>query len=283
MKHAYLIMAHNEFEILQYLVDCIDDARNTIYIHFDRKVVRLPNITTKYSHLYILKDRVDVRWGHTSQIIAELNLFRTALSYNEFAYFHLISGVHLPLYTQDYLHQFFNKNPQKSYLMDMQTSSREVDMKMKRYNFFIKNFMHRNAYLKKINQLAWHLLLKFQDILGISRNEEKVYKKASQWVSLSLDAVKYIVLYEKRWLKLYKYMFCSDEFFIRSELEHSSFRDSIIYEARLLKCDFEGTSPKVYSTNNYSDLMKSNNLFARKFSGKHIEVVQKIVGNLKGS
>jgi hypothetical protein len=27
MKHAYLIMAHNEFEVLQYLVDCIDDDR----------------------------------------------------------------------------------------------------------------------------------------------------------------------------------------------------------------------------------------------------------------
>ena len=30
-KHAYLIIAHNEFEILKLLVNALDDARNDIY------------------------------------------------------------------------------------------------------------------------------------------------------------------------------------------------------------------------------------------------------------
>ena len=37
MKHAYLIIAHNEFELLKLLIDRIDDARNDIYIHIDQK------------------------------------------------------------------------------------------------------------------------------------------------------------------------------------------------------------------------------------------------------
>lgn len=281
MKHAYLIMAHNEFEVLQYLVDCIDDDRNAIYIHFDQKVVRLPNITTKYSNLNILEDRVDVRWGHISQIIAELNLFRIALSHHNFAYFHLISGVHLPLYTQDYMHQFFNKNPQKSYLMKMPTSSREVDMKMKRYNFFIKNFMHSNPYLKRLNQFAWHLLLKFQDIFGISKNEEKAFKKASQWVSLNIEAVRYIVSNEDRLLREYKYTFCCDEFFIRTELEQSNLSPDIVLEEKLLKCDFNETSPKIYTLNDFDLIIHSDHFFVRKFSHEHIDVVHKIANNLK--
>jgi len=281
MKHAYLIMAHNEFEVLQYLVDCIDDDRNAIYIHFDQKVVRLPNITTKYSNLSILEDTVDVRWGHISQLMAELNLFRTALSYHDFTYFHLISGVHLPLYTQDYLHQFFNKNPQKSYLMNMPTSTREVDMKMKRYNFFIKNFMHSNPYLKRFNQFAWHLLLKLQDIFGISRNEEKAYKKASQWVSLNIEAVRYIVSNEQRLHREYKYTFCCDEFFIRTELEQSNLAPNIVLEEKILKCDFNGTSPKIYTLNDFDLIIHSDHFFARKFSLEHIDVAHKIANNLK--
>lgn len=38
MKHAYLIIAHNEFEVLSRLLQALDDVRNDIYIHFDRKL-----------------------------------------------------------------------------------------------------------------------------------------------------------------------------------------------------------------------------------------------------
>ena len=37
MKHAYLILAHNEFEVLRKLISALDDPRNDIFIHFDEK------------------------------------------------------------------------------------------------------------------------------------------------------------------------------------------------------------------------------------------------------
>ena len=36
-KHAILIMAHNQFEILEKLMTQLDHERNDIYIHIDRK------------------------------------------------------------------------------------------------------------------------------------------------------------------------------------------------------------------------------------------------------
>ena len=36
-KHAYLIMCHNNLEVLKTLVSLLDDSRNDIYIHIDRK------------------------------------------------------------------------------------------------------------------------------------------------------------------------------------------------------------------------------------------------------
>jgi hypothetical protein len=38
MKHAYLIIAHNEFKILSYLVKALDDERNDIYVHIDKRL-----------------------------------------------------------------------------------------------------------------------------------------------------------------------------------------------------------------------------------------------------
>ena len=37
MKHAFLIMAHNNLEILQTLVSMLDDERNDIFLQYARK------------------------------------------------------------------------------------------------------------------------------------------------------------------------------------------------------------------------------------------------------
>lgn len=36
-KHAYLIIAHNNWKILERLLILLDDNRNDIYLHIDRK------------------------------------------------------------------------------------------------------------------------------------------------------------------------------------------------------------------------------------------------------
>ena len=70
-KHAYLIIAHHEPEILRLLVNALDDDRNDIYIHFDKKYQVPPNLEVQHSSLFILEKRIDVRWGDCSQINVE--------------------------------------------------------------------------------------------------------------------------------------------------------------------------------------------------------------------
>lgn len=50
-------------------------------------------------------DRVDVRWGDYSVVEAELKLLRAAVAEN-YQYFHLISGMDLPLKPQAEIHVF---------------------------------------------------------------------------------------------------------------------------------------------------------------------------------
>lgn len=53
MKHAYLILAHNEFVILERLIQSIDDERNDIYIHFDGKLENYPVFQPLHAGLFI--------------------------------------------------------------------------------------------------------------------------------------------------------------------------------------------------------------------------------------
>ena len=37
IKHAYMIMAHDQFELLSILIKMLDDPRNDIFLHIDKK------------------------------------------------------------------------------------------------------------------------------------------------------------------------------------------------------------------------------------------------------
>ena len=116
MKHAYLILVHNDFEILGQLIRAIDDERNDIYIHFDRKVAHCPDCRTLHAGLMVLTERIDVRWGDVSVVRAEYALFDAAYRHGGYRYYHLLSGVDMPLKSQDYIHRFFEDNDGKEFI-----------------------------------------------------------------------------------------------------------------------------------------------------------------------
>ena len=111
-KHAYLIICHNNFEILEMLIKAIDHKRNDIYIHIDKKCKNVPFEKIKqlpvYSKINFTK-RNSITWGDYSQIKAELTLLKSAIA-NEYKYYHLISGVDFCLKSQEEIHSFFDEN-----------------------------------------------------------------------------------------------------------------------------------------------------------------------------
>ena len=50
-RHAYLIMAHNEWELLNTLLSLIDDPRNDIFLHIDKKVKTMPDLYLSLIHI----------------------------------------------------------------------------------------------------------------------------------------------------------------------------------------------------------------------------------------
>ena len=90
-KHALLIQAHQD---ISYFIELakIQPSVN-FYVHMDAKSDYFPDAeTAQLANVFLLKDRITVRWGGFSQIEATLKLFETAFANEDNAYFHLLSG-----------------------------------------------------------------------------------------------------------------------------------------------------------------------------------------------
>ena len=83
----------------------LDDERNDIYLHIDKKVVlgslEQDLFRLAKARLFVLEQRLDVRWGDISVVKAELLLLETASMKGPYDYYHLLSGVDLPIKSQD--------------------------------------------------------------------------------------------------------------------------------------------------------------------------------------
>lgn len=114
LKHAYLIMIHENSEVLHKCLQMIDDKRNDIFIHIDAKSDScFKNTLYKYvklSSLYFVDNPVKVYWAHYSQVLAEVSLFEKARCTEAYRYYHLLSGSDMPIKSQNFIHDFFEKN-----------------------------------------------------------------------------------------------------------------------------------------------------------------------------
>jgi len=239
LKHAYLIIAHNEFEVLQRLALALDNENHDIYIHFDAKVKELPMLKVEKSSLFILKERVDICWGNITQLEAEYKLWQIAYENNEYAFYHLISGQHYPLRSAFELYKYFSTYFGYSIFLPMYTYEEEIDAKIRRYNFFAKYMMSgKNRYSYKVGRFLWNMALKPQKIFNVRRYKNESFYKTSNWCSLTSDAVKYMLDNKENILLKYRHTFCADEFFVLSELMNSYLKEKCMFDMNMLKVEF---------------------------------------------
>ncbi|MHA7608271.1 beta-1,6-N-acetylglucosaminyltransferase [Elizabethkingia meningoseptica] len=271
---------------MERLIHAIDDSRNDIYIHFDKKVKVIPDIKTTYSDLYILENRIDVRWGDVSVVNAEYLLFEEAVKNGEYNYYHLLSGVDMPLKSQDDIYIFFNKHQGKEFIGFYQyPMEEEMDRKVNRVHLFPRNFRSNRGILPFIKKLLRFSMLKLQYILKYRRNRTVAFKKGTQWVSLTDNFVKYTLKKKNEVLRIYKNTFCSDEIFLQTICWNSPFKEEVFD----LRNEGRGCMRMIgwkngvlydWEDKDYEDLVQSEYLFARKFNSKNIQLVDRLLNHI---
>lgn len=268
MKHAYLILAHTEFELLKLLVSCLDDERNDIYVHIDKKVAVLPDLHTEKAGLHVLENRIDVRWGDVTVVEAEYALFEAAVANGPYQYYHLLSGVDLPLKSQDYIHRFCDENNGKEFIGYTLTEiTPEVVRKVQRWHLFPEDFRNKSVF-KRMTRAGF---IRLQECLGIKRNKDIDFKKGSQWISIT-DGMAHHFLANKSWaMRVFRNTFCSDEIVMQTLCWYSPFRGNIYNTANdglgcMRAIGWKNGRLHDWAADDYDTLKKSSALFARKFN-----------------
>lgn len=277
-KHAYLIMAYNDFYLLNILLKQIDSEKNDIYLHIDKKSKELNtemffNICKK-SKLYIFKE-YKIYWGDFSQTECELFLLRKANENMNYSYFHLLSGSDLLLKNSNEVYDFFEESKKEFiHFESKEMNKNKVEWINKFYIFQKFLRISRHKWINKCFKILEIFSIKLQRILKINRKSlYKQYLTGANWFSITNDLVKYILENEKSIQKQYNFTKSSDEIFLQTLVYNSKFVNNLYnsnfdndYSACMRYIDWNRGMPYVFMENDFEELIASNMLFARKIT-----------------
>lgn len=269
MRHAYLIMAHNNWQVLERLLMLLDDERNDIYLHVDKKaVLPVSQMKVKKSTLFLI-DPIDVRWGDFSLIELEYALFKKAYGRAEYAYYHLLSGVDLPLKSQDYIHDFFDTHFPTEFIGFSKVP--DFEERVKRIYLLHRFQRVSNKYLNRLLRIIRSAFLKIQKYVGYDRykSSENLFM-GPQWASLTYNAVELILSKEQEVMRLYRQSSCCDEVYKQTIIGNSYLYDRVYdkendYNSCMRLIDWNRGNPYVFRNEDFEILCSSDRLFARKF------------------
>lgn len=224
-KHAYLILAHTRPKQVRTLLSLLDDPRNDIYIHIDRKASfgrKALEGCCAHSAVHFVKPRISVHWGGVSIMRAELALLKAAVP-GQYAFYHLLSGQDLPIKRQDEILAFFDAHPDREFLNYWEFKSHTLN----RVHYFTVFPEGAGFFLTNlVNVIVKGILM----ALGIRINRDVDFHMASQWFSITHPCAEY-VLSQEAWLeKVFRHTNTPDEIFLATVIWNSPFRERL-YDA----------------------------------------------------
>ncbi|MER2227469.1 MAG: beta-1,6-N-acetylglucosaminyltransferase [Carnobacterium sp.] len=290
-KHAYLIIAHNEFDILKSLIEVLDDERNDIYIHIDLKSKlsekEQRKFTVNKSSIYFI-NRTSINWGGYSQIQCEIELLKAATK-KTYSYYHLLSGVDFPLKNQNEIHNFFEKNQGKEFVHFDRKSIQKSTLNRIEFYYFLQDnvFFSKNKWTGFIRRKINSLIIYIQKKIKINRliSNDITYMKGANWFSITNEFATYVVSKENWISKTFRNTLCADEMFLQTLLYNSKFKNNLYFKklnndylSIMRYIDWEKGNPYTWRAEDFNILKESPYLFARKFSSR---IDSKIIDDLK--
>ena len=280
-KQAYLVLAHKNDFTFHHLLQALDDVRNDIFIHMDKKTNQgyseeeIRNLVKK-SNVYFTK-RIDVHWASVHQIEAEMELLKLSTQTNSYMYYHLISGEDFPVKSQSEIYNFFKNNQGKEFVaFDSEKFNEKLyGNRVYQYHIVQNIWDRRKPLLFKFYRKIDKLLGNIQNLMGIRRNKNIQFQKGANWFSITDGFARYIVSKENWIYKTFKKTCFTDEMFVQTLLVNSVFKDNLYYKgfdnnyiSIVRYIDWNRGGPYVFRLEDYQELISSNFMFARKFDCK---------------
>lgn len=265
-------MAHGHWNQLKILLRMLDDNRNDIYVHVDKRAKdfnssEYMNLVTK-SRLFFTP-RIRCYWGHSSLVKCELILLQACLKNGNYSMIHLLSGMDLPIKSQNYIHDFFDKHPNTQF-MQIENADQYLSRLKLYWPYMGKPETRLRIHIKKAACILMHTLKtdRLKKYPGI-----KVVKN-SQWFSITEDCARFLMSKKDFILKLVRVSCCPDEMFLGTVIVDSPYWEQIYKkdlssDGNMRLIDWNRrveSSPHTFTIEDKKMLDTSEMLFARKFN-----------------
>ena len=277
LRHAYMIITHGNFPILEKQLRFLDSDNADFFIHVDAKVQsfdfdRFRSIPTRSKVTFV--SRRSVSWGHFSLVECELDLMRAAAA-GGYDYYHLLSGVDVPVKSREHIEHFFDDADGMNYLNFQAPviSRRNRD----RVRFFYP-FLEWNIRRPLLRAAVREICVTAQRIAFVDRtrklDKSLIFQKGTQWFSVTDALVRYVLSQEETIRKIFRSAYCPDEMFMQTMAFNSPFKDKLPLDAfsdRQLTCcryiDWDRGKPYTFTDGDFDELIRTapGFLFARKF------------------
>ncbi len=259
---AYLVMVHKNSEQFKRLFRAIYHPANYYLIHVDKKSKpeihkETENFLSEYSNVFILESQ-NVNWGGYSVLRPEIEAIKKLLEINsDWQFFINLSGQDFPLKTQDYIHSFLNCH--------------------KTCNFFKVSDQRRDWYASyfRVRVIFFEFGSPVNKVLPFPMFRQFPASITpyigSQMFIATRDFCNYVLesRLSKKLQKYYKNTFVPDEGFFQTLIMNSPFKKTVVRDnMRIIqtkKPNSGALHPTILTKEDYSFLIQSGNLFARKF------------------
>ena len=273
-KHAYLIMAHNQMDILKKLLEEIDYEQNDIYVHIDAKAGEIDRDNlikhvTK-SKVYFV-NRMSITWGGASIVKCELRLMKKAAKVG-YQYYHLLSGNDFPIKTQKQIHDFFDSNSGKEFIEYWKRDKKDYEYRVQYYYPFQEKIgRYTNDPKTLVYRVISKVLVFFQwfgkcDRVQIYPGEIKI---GSQWISITNEFCQYLLRNESLIYMLFEDGIAVDELFVQTLCWNSSYKEKIYTGKPIRLIDWQRGNPYVWQEKDIEEIRNSECLFIRKVSNEN--------------
>jgi len=293
-RHAYLIAAHNKPAQLITLLTLLNDACNDIYLHLDAKATCFSEDALRAaapkSRMFFVERR-DARWGSEVFIDVIVSLLARAAS-EEHVFYHMLSGVDLPLKPQREIHAYFDAHAGEEFVsFERETAKPEVIAGRIGLWHWTRPV---NPFVLKFHRRLTPLSGRLQQLFGVNRVKKSgvTFQKGGVWFSITHAFARYALEQMPKYRVFYKHSSCADEIWLQTALYNSPFMqkrafmgfdDELAATMRYVDWTGGGASPRTLTSADFDMLMESGLLFARKFDeAVDADVIRRIAAHVSG-
>ena len=270
MKMAIAIQCHTNSNQINRLIDYFQDEDIDIYIHVDKKANIIRELEIK-ENVYLIENRVDVKWGQFSQVEATLNIFKTIKKSNyKYKYIHLISGQDYPIKSLQAFKDFFMH--QNEEFIEYLPLPSEVLVKRgeDRYKVYYPKWMidRPSNITKRLIRIFYREFILLTKIFKRNLNNVENIYFGSQWFSITGECLDHIIRYlddESNYIKFFNNTIYADEMFFQTIIMNSCLKNNVKNNnLRYIDWADKKGSPKTLKIQDIKEAIKSECFFARK-------------------